>query len=171
MSFNYTPYHNNQTTHAYMLHHSRQNPPVTRRRVRIMDSITPMSAPVMGRRQVFLTPDSPSTHVRVVDTEGRVIAELARGARKTEMRGRGDIAAVLVTINGQERVCDMAPALEWIDAATHIGVSTTTTKGGPTCTLIDMSAGVSVPDMRGALPGQRCVYVTDQKGNSGLECH
>ena len=140
-------------------------------RARIHDASTPMGAPIMGRRQISLTPESPSTQVRVVDTEGHIIGNLTPGVRNTELRGRGDIASILVTVEGQERTCDMAPALEWIDTATHIGLTTSGKKGIPSCTLSDMSAGVNVPDVWGVSMGRRCVYVSDQRGTSGLECH
>ena len=140
--------------------------------LRILDGVTPMSAPSQSQpRLVSLAPDARrDTHLRVLDTEGNVMAILNAGMRASALRGRADIGAVLVTLDGVTRTCDMAPALEWIDAASHIGVSATVKNGIPVCTLSDMNAGVTTADVWGLLPGQRCVYVTDQKGHAGLEC-
>jgi hypothetical protein len=179
MSLNYTFYHDSSAGSSYpspqlatprqsRLHQSR----ASGRGVRILDAITPMSAPSQTQsRQISLTPDSSShAHLEVFDTEGNVLAVLNPGVRKSPLRGRADIGAVVVTLDGESRTCDMAPSLEWIDTATHIGVSVQTKNGSPTCTLNDMSTGISMPDVWGTVPGQRCVYVTDQRGHSGLQC-
>lgn len=126
-----------------------------------LDSMTPMKAPNMGRRQIMLTSDSPSLRVRVVDTEGHILTDMHAGVRRAELNGRGDVAAVLVTINGTERACDIAPALEWIDNATHIAV-TVSPEG--VCTLSNAS-----PDIRSAYDAS-CSYMSDHRGNTGLVC-
>ena len=177
MPLNYTFYHNSSAD-SYAPASNLSTPRQSRMErggggVRILESMTPMSAPAQSRpRQISLTPESHgNVHVKVFDVEGKVLASLTPGMRTSKIRGHADIDGVVVAVNGVSRSCDLAPSLEWLDTTSHIGITASIKNGAPVCSLGDMDAGVSMPDVWGTVPGQRCVYVTDQRGTSGLECN
>ncbi len=146
-------------------------PKVARQAGRVRPAQVASMGATGARRQVSITPNSSVSDVRVISTGGKLMAHLTSNKRSANLQGHGDVGVVLVSLDGEERSCDMSPTLDWIDATTHIGVEVGGRRGNVECTLVDMDAGVSVPDMWGATPGQRCVYVSDQKGRAGLECY
>ena len=117
---------------------------------------------------ITLRPGSPPTSVNVYDTQGVELAVLSPGTANTVLRA-GMIGAVNVTLGGETRSCNLAN-LDWLDTATHIGVSTRLRNGVPVCTLENMGSTVSTPDIFSQTAGERCVYMTDQRGTSGLVC-
>ena len=131
-----------------------------------------MQAGVAGQvtqREISVTADSPPTGVQVLDANGVDIATIPHGKRSANFRGRGDISAIIVTVNGISRSCDLQ-GLDWLDGADDIGVTTSMRGGEPRCTLEDMSETVMSGDIFAQMPGNRCVYMSDQRGQSGMVC-
>jgi hypothetical protein len=129
------------------------------------------SAPAgqVPQRKLTLSPDSPPTSVNILDANGEDIATLPHGQRNATFRGRGDIGAIVFTVDGIARRCDLA-GLDWLDNTTHIGMHTSTRYREPTCTLEDLTETVATPDIAAQLQGNRCVYMSDQRGQSGMVC-
>jgi len=128
----------------------------------------PVRASRATRRVITLRPGSPSTTVNVYDTSGTELAVLTTGAPNSVLRS-GMIGAVNVTVGGVTRSCDL-DGLTWLDSAAQIGVSTRVRDGEPLCTLENMDTTVSTPDIFAQSAGGRCVYMTNQRGTSGLVC-
>lgn len=121
-------------------------------------------------RKISVTPDSPPTGVQVLDANGVEIAAIPHGKRSANFRGRGDISAIVVTVNGISRSCNLQ-GLDWLASAEDIGVTTSMRRGGePRCTLEDMGETVMSGDIFAQMPGNRCQYRTNQKGQSGMVC-
>ena len=124
----------------------------------------------LSQRRLTLTPQSPNTDVRVLDLNGTEIALLRNGLRNVDFSGRGDISAIIFTVNNKTRACDLN-GLDWLQSSEHIGMSTKIRDGEPLCTLEDMSEATHTPDIFGSSVGQRCVYMTDQRGAAGFVCN
>jgi hypothetical protein len=127
------------------------------------------SADRVAHRQLTLMPDSPVTRVKVMDTNGVDIATIYNGERNVTFRGRGDISAIVFSIDGVSRSCDLT-GLDWLDNSTHIGMSTAMQNGEPVCTLEDLTESFITQDIFAQMPGGRCVYMSDQRGRSGMVC-
>jgi hypothetical protein len=139
-------------------------------RSRLMQSTYRIGAsPQLKQRRLSLTPQSPNTDVRVLNLNGQEIAGLHNGARNVDFTGRGDISAIIFTINNESRTCDLSEF--WLQSSEHIGMSTKIQNGEPVCTLEDLTETVSTPDIFGSAMGQRCVYMSDQRGTSGFVCN
>jgi hypothetical protein len=156
------------TTRSQQMRRNSGKKPV---RSRLMQSTYRVGAsPQLEHRRLSLTPQSPNTDVRVLNLNGQEIAGLRNGARNGDFTGRGDISAIIFTINNESRTCDLN-GLDWLQSSEHIGMSTKIQNGEPVCTLEDMTETVSTPDIFGSAMGQRCVYMSDQRGTSGFVCN
>lgn len=95
------------------------------------------------------------------------IASIPHGHHTTTFNG--NISAVVVTLDGISRSCDLS-GLDWLDGSQHIGVSTAVRRGNPVCTLENMDDTVMMSDIFAQMPGNQCVYMSDQRGQSGMVC-
>lgn len=118
-------------------------------------------------RQITVTAGSPPTGVRVVDAAGVDIASIPHGQRNANFNGQ--IAAIVFTVNGIARTCNL-DGLDWLDEATHIGLSTAIRRGEPVCTLEDLDYAITTNDIFAQTQGNRCVYMSNQRGHSGMIC-
>jgi hypothetical protein len=123
------------------------------------------------QRKISLLPESPNTNVKVLDVNGDMIANLRNGARNGYFTGRGDISAVIFTVNNETRACDLSETTEWLQSSEHIGLRTKILHGAPTCTLENLDESTQSADIFGTAAGNRCVYMTDQRGDSGFICN
>ena len=163
------------TQHAWKnTHKSKQlaHQHVNRRPSRMAHATSKLRVDVNSmQRQISLLPESPNTNVRVLDLNGDVIASLRDGARNAYFTGRGDISAIIFTVNNETRACDLGDSQEWLQSSEHIGLRTKFQHGAPTCTLENMDESTQSADIFGSAVGNRCVYMSDQKGSSGFVCN
>jgi hypothetical protein len=126
--------------------------------------------PQTHQRRISLMPESPNTNVRVLNVNGDVIATLMNGARSADFVGRGDISAIIFTVNNETRACDLQ-GLDWLQTSEHIGLRTKFQNNEPTCTVENLDESVQSADIFGTTAGNRCVYMSDFKGSSGFVCN
>lgn len=119
-------------------------------------------------RKISLTPDSPDSIVHVVDTNMKELGVIQMGDRHTILRG-GNIGAIMVTLNGVTRRCDLN-GLDWLKTSKDIGVAASMRGGEPVCTLRDLTQQNASPDILASARGGQCMYMSDQRGHSGLRC-
>lgn len=131
--------------------------------------MAPSQAGQVPQRQLTVTPGSPPTGVTVLDSDGVNLATVPHGQRDVTFKGRGDISVIVFTVNGIARRCNLT-GLQWLDHSSHIGITTRMRRGEPVCTLEDLSETVMTQDIHAQMPGNRCVYMTDQRGQSGMIC-
>lgn len=126
--------------------------------------------PTLAQRKITVSDHSPPTAVHVFDVDGKEMVSLASGGQRSKsFSTRGMIGDIRVTVHGETRSCNLM-GHGWLDITDNIGISTRMRGREPVCSLQDVSTTLTSPDISAQLRGNRCQYMTDQRGNSGLVC-
>jgi len=122
-------------------------------------------------RTVQLTDRSVPANVVVRDAAGAEIAHVWPATSPiTTVANSAPIGSITVQYGNLQGNCDLAQGAGWLNSTSKIGVTALMQNGQLMCGIHNLAESGTYPDRAAVTTGSRCMYVSDLKGNGGIQC-